>query len=388
MSRGRPAIVNPDMLVWAREERGFTVEQAARSIGLTPEKLRASEFGAQRLTFAELKRAAWVYRRPTAAFFLSKKPMSLSIPEFRRGVEHSNEPLSPELRLEIRRIYQKREAATEFAEFGPSFDWQLVGSATLDSDPERLGQHIRDVFSLSDRFPIGLSPHRAFDHWRESVEKSGVLVFQITQVDLEEMRGFSVGAKPFPAIAVNRKDAPGPRSFTLLHELCHVMIADSSMCEIRDEKMIAEERAKSIEVFCNHAAGAALVPARVLLATAEVRRHGREESWTDLDLQQLASRFKVSREVILLRLLFLGRTTDGFYRSKRQDWQQQAPVSKHEPWGEPIHEMVLRTEGRIFTSMVVQAFHGDALDSTDVSELLGMDLKHLSSLERLLEERV
>ncbi len=50
--------------------------------------------------------------------------------------------------------------------------------------------------------------------------------------------------------------------------------------------------------------------------------------------------------------------------------------------------MVLRTEGRTFTSMVLEAFHGGALGPTDVSELLSMDLKHLSSLERVLEERV
>ncbi len=275
MSRGRPAIINPDMLVWAREERGLTVEQAAKSIHLSPEKLKDIELGIQRITVPKLKKAAQVYRRPTAAFSSSRGPCHWLFQNSDGVWSTQMNRYHLRLRLEIRRIYQKREAAIEIADFGPSFDWQLVGSATLDSDPERLGQQVRDLLHVSDRFPIGLSAHKAFDYWRQSVENNGVLVFQITKVGLEEMRGFSMGAKLFPVIAVNRKDDPGPRSFTLLHELCHVMIADSSVCEIRDEKTIGEEKARSIEAFCNHVAGAALVPSHPLLATVEVMR-----TWT------------------------------------------------------------------------------------------------------------
>ena len=39
--------------------------------------------------------------------------------------------------------------------------------------------------------------------WQSAIEKSGVLVFQINDVDIHEVRGFSISDLPLPAIAIN-----------------------------------------------------------------------------------------------------------------------------------------------------------------------------------------
>ncbi len=107
MARGTPALINPLMLTWARKERGYSIEEAAEKIKVTQEKLKLCEEGIDRLTFPKFRKAAWVYRRPTAIFFLKDTPPPMTIPEFRRKRGKENQPLSKELRLEIRKVYQK-----------------------------------------------------------------------------------------------------------------------------------------------------------------------------------------------------------------------------------------------------------------------------------------
>ncbi|RLI59882.1 MAG: hypothetical protein DRO87_01665 [Candidatus Thorarchaeota archaeon] len=374
------------MLKWARDQRGLTLEQAARKIGIDVDKLEEVESGTAHLSFAKFRRAAWTYRRPTAVFYLKETPASLRIPSFRRIARHSNRSLSPRLRLEIRRIYQKRNSAISLSELGSEYDWDYVGSVTLDDDPEKVGQTVRAMFGISDMFHVGVRDYHAFNTWRGAIERVGTLVFLISGVDVEEMRGFSIAEKPFPVIAANRRDGVRPRCFTLLHEFSHILLGDSSICEISPAHGTGN---KSHEKFCNHVAGAALVPANLLLSTRVVKSHTDSEVWSDGELQQLASRFKVSRDVILRRLLTLEYTTTEFYGLKHDQWSRQVVPKKVDTSGprESIHERVLRTDGLTYTSIVLDAVHEGTITAADVSELLGMKLKHLSALEDLVSRQ-
>ncbi len=381
------AHANPQVLVWAREERGFEVKEAAKKIRIKEDKLQRAESGEEPLTFPQLRRAAWVYRRPTAIFFLEETPPSLQIPEFRRLPSHEYDELSPELRLEVRKIHQRRKAANELEEYAPEFDWSFIGSISTKQDPEALGQEIRRILGIPEDFPVRLGRYQAFNYWRESIERLGTLVFLITGVEVEEMRGLTIAEKPFPIIAVNRKDPPEARSFSLLHEFCHILLAESSLCEIYDTQLGTGHAAWEIERFCNHVAGATLVPRDKLLQYPPVRQHAKDYAWSDDELTTFARRFRVSREVILRRLLILEKTTSDFYREKRQEWMSQRRLQKKSTrFGQPGHKRVLQVQGATFTNLVLTAFEKDAITAGDVSELLGMRLKHLPALRNLLEE--
>jgi Zn-dependent peptidase ImmA (M78 family) len=57
-----------------------------------------------------------------------------------------------------------------------------------------------------------------------------VLVFQATRVDVKEMRGFSLVDVRLPVILLNGGDAHAGRTFSLLHELCHLIARDGGLC--------------------------------------------------------------------------------------------------------------------------------------------------------------
>ena len=101
------------------------------------------------------------------------------------------------------------------------------------------------------------------------IENIGVLVFQITRVDLEEASGFALAEDMLPALAVNRKDFWSRRGFSLLHEFVHVMLRVSGASDLDVDAARPPEDAR-VEVFCNQVAAAALMPRAEFLAEAVI----------------------------------------------------------------------------------------------------------------------
>jgi Zn-dependent peptidase ImmA (M78 family) len=87
------------------------------------------------------------------------------------------------------------------------------------------------------------------------------LVFQTAGIEPEEMRGFSIGESPMPAVVVNRADASAARVFTLLHELTHIALHTAGLCNLSELGPQSVD-ARRLETYCNHVAGAVLVPSQ------------------------------------------------------------------------------------------------------------------------------
>lgn len=74
------------------------------------------------------------------------------------------------------------------------------------------------------RYPCKFrKPEVALSHCIRVLEKWDVLIFQATKIAPSEMRGLSIAYERMPIIALNRKDEPSARLFTLCHELVHIV---------------------------------------------------------------------------------------------------------------------------------------------------------------------
>jgi Zn-dependent peptidase ImmA (M78 family) len=381
------AAVTPAVLKWARESAGLALGVAAQRIGIAPAKLSAAEDGSGLLTFPQLRKAANVFKRPLAVFFLAEPPaVDLPVADFRRVPEALGAPISPELRLEVRRLNRKREIAAWLGDTD-AIDWSYVGEITIDTAPapELVAARLRELFGYSDLVRRQWrDDYQAFKWWRTTIENLGALVFLSRRIAIDEMRGFSIARKPFPVIALNRVDQPRPRIFTLLHELTHVLLGESAMCDISEDGA-TDARRRRIETYCNAVAGETLVPRNDLLAMDTVRQHPRNVAWADVELQAIAAAFSVSLEVVLRRLLTLDLATLDEYRAYRARWarERQAERDTAEPqsWGEKQHEIAMRTQGLPFVRMVLDAMHRDQVTASDVSDFLDMKLDYLDDLE-------
>lgn len=389
------ANANPELLAWARKSLGMDIAEAARKIGgknFNQDHIEAWENGEAQPTVKQLRKIAKVYKRPLATFFLSEFPTDFTIPrDFRRLPGDGLFELSSALRTQLKRAEERRELALELydelGEQAPEFPIQ----ATLDEDPEVLGGRIREALGVTLAEQAGWRDrqrYKALNQWRSRMEEMGVLVFQFSEVETQEALGFSVAAETVPVIAVNRKLRLNGRIFTMLHEFVHLALRQSGLCDI-DENLNRRPEEQRIEIFCNKVAAAALVPAENILAEAVVTaRPAQAQDWDDDTVNLLAEKYSVSREVIVRKLLTLGRTTEAFYRRKRGEYQRQleAALRQQRPGSgfESPAVKVVSIDGQGFVKLVLECYHHGNITLSDASSYLGVRIKHLPTIEQRL----
>jgi Zn-dependent peptidase ImmA (M78 family)/transcriptional regulator with XRE-family HTH domain len=379
------AFANPSVLAWARRMAGLEREDAARKAGVKPERLGDWEKGRLRPTITQLRKLADIYKRPLAVFFLEKPPPDEAPPsDFRRFDPTAAEPLSPGLRVVIRHARARREAALELFEELEERPPEFGLAANLSDDPEKVGARLRDVLAGRDE-PVSGQARAVFNFWHTAVEGAGVLVFQAEHIDVGEMRGLSISERPLPAVVLNIKDAPSARSFSLLHELAHVLLNRGGLCVL--EEGGPQTDVQRTEVFCNHVAGAALIPRDLLLGDPETpRRFVRD--LPEEALTSLAHRYGASPEAVLRRLVILNRVAREFYEQKRQQYQRQYQNLRQRPTAGfvPPHTMAVARAGGFFTRLVFEAYDSYRITASDVSELLGVRLRHLEKIRVSLQQ--
>jgi Zn-dependent peptidase ImmA (M78 family) len=383
------ALVEPSLLVWARESAGLSPEEAAGKVQVKTERLRGWEQGEGSPTINQLRELGRIYRRPTAVFYLPEPPKDfMALRDYRRipGVQRNEE--SPELRWEIRLAGYRREVALELAE-----EWEeevplFAVSASITEDIERVAERARGLLGVSmSRQASWETPATALNSWRFALEDAGVLVFQAAEVGVDEMRGFSLSERPLPVITVNNKDSYNGRIFSLMHELVHLMLDDSGLC-IFSEFEPKTTSHQNIELFCNQVAAAILVPAEDLLARPSVRRKGTDAIWPPGDLWDLSGRYKVSSEVMLRRLYRLDRVDDDFYWATiRMSPRVRKEKKRGSPGWQPPPQKAVYNSGQLFSELVLDSFHEDRITAADVSDYFESRLKHLPAIEELVRER-
>ncbi|MDO9533841.1 MAG: XRE family transcriptional regulator [Bacillota bacterium] len=381
------ANVNPDILVWARQTAGYSLEEAAYKIGMSIERLQAWESGNEKPTLRQLRIAGRVYRRPSALFYRHTTPeQPQTLPDFRL-LSDSTIEIKPALRFEIRRAFARRAIALEVSEQLGEQPPQLVFEGEMFEPPESLAGRIRELLQVTLKDQYSWSDHyEALRAWITAIEKTGVLVFQTGNVDINQMRGFSISQRPFPVVAVNGKDSPRGRIFTLIHEFVHIALDKGGICDLHDNDLDSDH---AIEIYCNRVAGEVLVPKEALLSESIVRQNY-SNIWEDYQISQLSNCYMVSKEVILRRLLILGKTTEAEYRRKRNEFvvaykQQQAGKTGYVPY----FRKVLRNNGTAYTNLVLSAYYNEAISSRDLSNFLGgIKLDHIPAIEQALFRHV
>ncbi len=390
MARRQLAQITPGLLQWARDTSGLSLEVAAGKLGVKPERVAEWEAAGPPPTGPQLRKAADVYKRPLALFFLPAPPTSPEpLHDFRRLPGMELAALSPELLREMRRARRRRAITIELlADLDlPMPDFPL--RAVLGDDAEVVGARAREWLgvTLADQ-RRWQGEYQALAGWIAGLETRGVLVFQTGGVDLDEMRGFSLTARELPAIVVNAKDAPRARIFTLMHEFCHLMLDQGGVCDPARVGREGRTPDEQVEVYSNRVAGALLVPADVLLADPRVAAVEGAREWEDETVGALAGEFGVSREVILRRLLILGKTTEAFYERKRVEYLAQhaerTARAREDGGFAPPSRVALRDNGRRYTGLVLEALERERITPADATDYLGVRLKHLDDIAQAL----
>ncbi len=390
MARRVEAMVKPELLIWARQSAGYDLSEAARKAHVKPEKLVKWEQGEARPTIRQLRELGRIYKRPLAVFYLPEPPQDFQpLRDYRRLPSGVVVEASPALRFEIRRAHDRRETALQLYEDLGEIPPPFAFSVSLGDDPEYAAGLLRDLLGITYEEQIKWKDeYEALNRWRLAIEQQGVLVFQASGIDLGEMRGFSISDLPLPVIAVNSRDFPRARVFTMLHEFGHIALQAGGLCEWDlDEPVGRLGDAQRIEMFCNRLAGATMVPQAELLRE-EIVAAKQDVRWTNDDLAILVSRYQATREVILRRLLITGRITREYYQQRRDEFQREFADYRRPTKGFVLpHQKTLASAGRLFVQLALSSYHQDKITASDLADLLDVRLNHVAKIEQALLER-
>lgn len=380
--------VNPTVLVWARESIGRTVEEVASRLKESEDNVMEWEAGNKQPTIGQLRTLAVFYKRPLAALLLPAPPGEISLPHDFRTLPRGNEiPLSPRTRLVMRQARRLQSIATELKGRYDSDLATRIGTAKLSDDPEIVASRVRAVLGISLQEQVSRKKDtEAMEMWKKSIENLEILVFQMS-MPIDEVRAFSFTDGGLPAIVINTKDALRARIFSMLHELGHILLNEGGICDtITTNGDESPNKSRSIEYFCNFFAGAILIPQESLLSHHSVEGKTSSYEWPDRTLGAIANNFKVSKEVVLRRLLIAGLTNREFYQRKHHEWllREKTKVTTKRVKRDIPRESIQRN-GMPLTTMVLDSYRKERITASDVVDYLGIRVKHIPGIERLLE---
>ncbi|HWB79964.1 MAG TPA: XRE family transcriptional regulator [Nannocystaceae bacterium] len=387
MARSVTAKVKPELLAWARTSAKLTEAALAKKIDVDAATISAWERGDGAPTIPKLRQIAEACRRPLLVFYLPAPPTDFTpIRDYRRIDPMLSPSDSSALALEIRRAQERREAALELARLlgePPA----LAGLRAEGSDPANAAAQVRTQLEVPVGTQMGWRDSgKALRTWRATLERFGILIFQMSRVAVQDVRAFSIGASPFPVIVVNGADSDNGRVFSLMHELGHVLLGEGGQCRVRREDEGADATGR-VEAFCNAFAGELLVPAAALTGHALVRGHS-DKQWSDADLEELARTFSVSRVVIARRLLSLGRASQKFYQEVHDkyatvDQAKPKPKKKAGKEGGPDYYRVrVATLGRSYIRLVFSGLAEGRISELDAAGFLGVKTRGFAKLKQ------
>ena len=386
MSKSIQALITPEVLAWARNLDGLTIEDAASRLNIAADKIRAWENGQAHPTLRQAKELAKYYRIPFVTLYLPDPPKKLKRidrVDYRTfgnvGVAITT---SRELRWLLRDIEDRRDSMIELYRI----DGRMPKTFPLhmsEADSEgKIATEIRNLLGLTPSVQKKFrKPEKALSYCISVLENLDVLVFQAAKIEPSEMRGLSLGYSEMPIIVLNRKDENSARLFSLIHELAHIVLNNAGICnEIGSETVSRNE----VELRCNRIAGLVLAPINDIKthpAIENIVKYGFDDTY----INAMARDFAVSKEVILYNIYDLGIITKDFYFETLGRYKDEYREYASKKKGGMIPPAIDKGTqvGRLYARTVLDAYHNDRISTRDASAyLLNLGVKHFGSIER------
>lgn len=373
--------VNPQVLRWAREKAGYSVAEVATSFDKDEAEINSWENGSSVPTYIQLERLAYtLYKRPIALFFFPGPPPEPDLQEsFRTLPDFEFRKLGPDSLHAVREAHAMQYSLRELAHGtnpAPRLIFRDIEVASTVS-PQIVADRVRDYLGVTLADQINWSgTSAALKAWRTAVQDAGVFVFK-RAFKQNDISGFCLVDEEFPVIYLNNSSAKSRQSFSLFHELAHVLLRTSGVTKIDDSFIsMLQGEDKAIEVFCNRFAAEVLVPAE------DLQRHTVQDKPVEELVEDLAKRYHVSREVILRKLLDRKQVSQTYYETKAHEWIDDFEKSKKgSGTGGNYYANQATYLGEAYLKLAFRRFNDGDVTIQQVADYLNIRVKSVEGLE-------
>jgi Zn-dependent peptidase ImmA (M78 family) len=365
--------INVDILRQCREQIGLSLTNVEKKI----KKIDAIENGEKKPTFKQLDTLAEIYKVPRWVFISDSLPekyqFEKTVPAFRQFINSNPEIFSDyKVRGLLAKVESFRDLILELsgemdeliAEFSPP-------SLPVDASTEIVAEIIRNWLNVKE--PL------EFSEWKNRLEEKNVFVFMTSKfkdwsyIDKALLRGLAIYYSRLPIIIINDSDSKKAQSFTLFHEMGHLLKHETAIDGWSSYQ-------KQIEKWCDDFSGNILMPRQDF-------RFSRSEIADLEDVKNIAKNFKISPYACLVRLKQLSIISQAIYKSFETELveeykalQKQLQANEGGPARNRSREL-LNQYGRIYTKILFQAYHNQEIGLNKLSRLFG--LKNASSVLQL-----
>ena len=387
--------VNAAILRQCREQMALDLATAAKKAGVP--KLKDIEAGQIDPTFRQMENLASRYEVPSWVFFEAKLPkeyrLDQVVPDFRK-FEQNKTGFSYRTRRIISNVLQSRDLILSLRD-------EEVFPIEKFSPPDTRNKSIAAVASsIRQWLGVDVDAKHTFEQWRTLCEKKDIFIITTSKdwsYASKDFRGVAIYKEKLPMIIINNSDYLKAQSFTLFHELGHLLRRKNSIDGFGETKSQPE-----IERWCDSFASELLMPKE--LANKHITDFHRTQNLNyQLPLiKRTARKFKVSPAACAKSLRFNHYLTWNSY-SEIRDSLAETAVEKIEKYRKPKKNMqitakekpkatrqnyksTVRKYGKIYLSTILQAYYDEEITLAKLYRLLEIkDLVCPSELQKLCQ---
>jgi Zn-dependent peptidase ImmA (M78 family) len=378
------AKINKETIGFICSQIGVTVSFLSQKTGYTEDSINAWLDTSSNAfpTIGQAKKLAKALKVPFAGLYINKKFIPIKkLPPLRnlRTLTIGNVVDDSSLNLAVVELIRYHDFLTSSES---EMEIEVV-PLSLPSIPDttnapEYAKSIREFFDikLDDQFYL-TSSRKFYLYVRQKVESKGIFVHCFTGVDVDTARGISIFNDTAPIIGVNANDWYPAKTFSIIHELVHILKRQSTLCN----EMVASFSSSSEEVFCNAVAGNMLVPTDSLNAYLNINKI---TTISYNDIETMAKKYCISKEVISRRLLDIERITPNEYDTFVYEIQQNFLLQRNERRdgnGRKIYKNISREAIDKTSSMICHilliGYSNEYFSMQEVSGFLGIKEQHI-----------
>ncbi len=355
------AFINPALLRWARERDRKSLAAAAEGFNVSPDRLESWESGDTRPTFRQAQNLAKKFGIPFGYLYLQAPPEeSLPLPDLRTLADQPPLPPTPEFSALLNDVlaqheWYRAELVAEEADPLP-----FVGSFTTSDQALVIANAIKSTFSIDNDLRATATGWDDFLRTLvRQVEEQGVLVMRSgvvgnnnnRKLSVDEFRGFAISDDLAPLVFINGQDAKSAQIFTLAHEVAHLFIGQSGVSKPNYREK-SSEQGNQVERLSNR------IAAEVLCPRDDFLQHWRDDVALDANLGSLASRYRVSRFVVLRQAYDLDLVGAETYRARYDALLSQVAHGSESSGGNFYATLMVRNSATLTTRVVTAVANG------------------------------
>jgi Zn-dependent peptidase ImmA (M78 family) len=347
-------------------------------LGISVVELKAYEIGDLNVTMGAFENFSTKYRLPQATLFSLTPPDEPPKPKDFRTIEGKKPQQSFDFGVALSNVRTWVSQYKRIASEDEEFELPTLPVVALHEKPEAIGERERKRLGISPQAQLSWPQNEAFRRWRASLEARGVIVFQ-QKFSMTDCKGFTLyESESTPTIIINKTEqTETAKIFTIAHEYCHLLL--------RQPGISNENFDDPVESFCNKFAAAFLIPSDLLRLLLPYWPN-QAVNWGQEEINTWATRIKVSRVALALRLEQLGLAPDGFHvrfkRKKRLISAPARPQRKFKPDPTVVH---LSDIGGAYTKTIIGAMDRKIIDETHAAEALGVSVRNFDKARRAIK---